>query len=113
MDKTKRAIIFITSFFIITISVSQIFHYYAVKNDYEKEVNFLVSKRVITLSHRCKLYDKNKIKLPIKSYTFYDNSEVLTGDSIVKKSKSNILYIYRKKVENSNDYSLVKKIELK
>lgn len=92
----RKIIIAFILFWIILILYSIISHYYYLKKDYALSINFLVAKKEVNMKGHCKLFDNKKNELSIRSFSFFE-SEIYVGDSIVKKSSSYSVYVYRKK----------------
>ena len=109
--KPKTVIIIFISFITFFILYDTISHANYLKNDKKLQVNFVVSKRIDTSHGLCKLFDKQGKRMPIKSHSF-NKSEVYTGDSIVKMINSNLVYVYRKKNWNDENYYIAERINL-
>ncbi|WP_310560157.1 hypothetical protein [Flavobacterium sp.] len=103
--KAKKSIIIFISFFIIVILFIQIDHYFNLKKDYQLKVNFIVEKKVERDNGTCYLYTKNDTEFPLQSFLFY-KSQIYERDSVVKKSDSYLIYVYRKR--NWKDYGIDK-----
>jgi hypothetical protein len=109
--KPKTVIIIFISFVTLVILYTSISHANYLKKDYKLRINFLVSKRIDKSHGLCDLYDAEGKKIPIKS-RFFGINEIYTGDSIVKKENSNLLYVYRKKNWNDEFYYIAEKLYL-
>ena len=111
--KPKHIIIFICSFLLLILYI-EISHRYALKRDLPVKVNFLVAVIKDRANAYCDVFDEDKNEFPLKSYSFVRH-QIYTGDSIVKESNSNIIYIYRKRnwrdYKSDDSYYIAKKIQ--
>ncbi len=112
--QNRNLIIFISVFLILIISLFVI-HHFALKEDYKTQINFVVAKKEINDKGRCDLSDSQDNPLPLESFKFF-KTEVYVGDSIVKKSNSYLVLVYRKRnwknYSDDDTYFVAKKIEI-
>lgn len=92
---------------VVIITVICVEHY--AKKEVKQKISFVVARIYITPALRCNVYDKSEKELKLNSYTFYENSGLKVGDSIVKHSNSSIVFCYRK--NTVGEYKIVKEFQ--
>ena len=109
--KPKVALLVIISLFFLFFIYSSVSQKNNLKNEYKLQINFVVAKRTENANGTCELYDYKGKRIPIKTY-FFTITETYTGDSIVKKANSNLIYVYRKKNWSDEKYYIAEQLDL-
>ncbi len=96
MNNQVKRIILLPIFFGIVLTLTLISTTYYSKKELGQGINFSVSNIVVSQANRLSLYNEKGVELNLHSYTFFIGSEIMEGDSLVKKPNSSALLIYRK-----------------
>lgn len=81
---------------ILIFFISSLWGYYSKRSEYQKQIYFEVDSVKITKALRAYLYDKKGKEFFLTGITFYDFSEIKSGDIIIKEAYSDSIKAYRK-----------------
>ena len=109
MNSRRMKIFFPIVFLAVVVIITLICCGHYAKKELKQKINFVVAKIYITPASRCHIYDKFENKLDLNSYTFYENSGLKVGDSLVKISNSSTIFCYRK--NSIGQYNVIKEFE--